>query len=641
MPTSNPVPSADAADLLFNAQKLDEAITSAAHTYRDRLGTNRLTLAGAVASMLGAVGVSVTVVEGDGVTDNTADVVLANAAGRPILFTGVSVIGTATTITVPIVDTMDQIFTAGSLVTIDNGLPVRPEWWGSGQNTVRYAINSLPSSGGTVQLEAKTYKPNGFVYGFGASGTYISKAGVTIRGAKMPRLAGNCKSLVDGSVIQGMLLAYADNFALENVGIDCGFDVVAEYHGGTTTAGVTEALNITYPNNAIKAAEELRKGVRLHNVIGLCRDPAALNHAIIAGEGVSDVVSSGDLIGMYGVHGIAIKCAGFRADGLTAYCNDYEGVIIKTDAQATAIATDIQIGRIYARAAGPIGWSPHATSGVGSGLILQAAGGNVDKVQIGEVNVSGYVSTVRTSISGTNIASSVNIGQIISDQAGVSGTRYGLRIEAGAGQHIDRFHVGSVEARNTDVAVLLSFPQAAANLSNHVHIGRVEATSADNAVQLASAARASIGAVITDGVTDGVFHITGTPRFTVGSVYRDTGTTVLYSTTGGGLAPALSNGWTDVGSGAEGFGVDLQGGRICLRGLIKPGSSNTFCTLPVWARPATAKRFIAQGYNGSTQVAVPILITSAGVCTVNDVAGGYANVSSWLSLAGLSFDPQG
>ncbi len=51
MTTSNPVPSYDPSDLLFNAQKLDEAISSSDPTYTDRLGVQRKTLAGAVATI--------------------------------------------------------------------------------------------------------------------------------------------------------------------------------------------------------------------------------------------------------------------------------------------------------------------------------------------------------------------------------------------------------------------------------------------------------------------------------------------------------------------------------------------------------------------------------------------------------------
>jgi len=48
-PTTNPVPSKSPADLLFNAEKFDEAINSSLLQYTDRLGVVRLTMAGAVA----------------------------------------------------------------------------------------------------------------------------------------------------------------------------------------------------------------------------------------------------------------------------------------------------------------------------------------------------------------------------------------------------------------------------------------------------------------------------------------------------------------------------------------------------------------------------------------------------------------
>ncbi len=51
MPTTNAVPSSDPSDLLFNAQKLDEAVSSSAAAYTDRLGVSRMTLAGATASI--------------------------------------------------------------------------------------------------------------------------------------------------------------------------------------------------------------------------------------------------------------------------------------------------------------------------------------------------------------------------------------------------------------------------------------------------------------------------------------------------------------------------------------------------------------------------------------------------------------
>ena len=46
MPTTNPVPSTDPSDLLFNAGKLDEVVNGAANSFTDRFGSTRRTVAG-------------------------------------------------------------------------------------------------------------------------------------------------------------------------------------------------------------------------------------------------------------------------------------------------------------------------------------------------------------------------------------------------------------------------------------------------------------------------------------------------------------------------------------------------------------------------------------------------------------------
>lgn len=51
MATSLPVPSSSPVDLLFNAEKIDEAVNSSANTYLDRFSVARQTLVGAVASI--------------------------------------------------------------------------------------------------------------------------------------------------------------------------------------------------------------------------------------------------------------------------------------------------------------------------------------------------------------------------------------------------------------------------------------------------------------------------------------------------------------------------------------------------------------------------------------------------------------
>lgn len=48
-PTTNPVPSSAAADLLYNAERMDEALNSSLASFSDRFGVGRLTVAGAMA----------------------------------------------------------------------------------------------------------------------------------------------------------------------------------------------------------------------------------------------------------------------------------------------------------------------------------------------------------------------------------------------------------------------------------------------------------------------------------------------------------------------------------------------------------------------------------------------------------------
>lgn len=696
--TGNALGSTDARDLYDNAQALDQAVNSTANTFTDRFGVTRNTVQGAinyakqfnflggwaagtayaVKDLVTSGGVTylvttahtsttlaadratgkVAVFSGsaqavsvkdfgaalDGATNDATALFSANAAAVaakvPLLISGTMHIGTATTITAPIVDTMNQLFSATSAVTINNGQPVRPDWWGiENQNIVRLAIDALPNSGGTIQLEDRIYKPNGYRYGFGGSGNAMTKDNVRIQGRKMPTLAQDCRSLTGGTIIQGQFSVYANNFEISDVGIDGGKTVLDTYFGGVSQPGITEALGVSYPNDASKAAGELRRRIRMHNVIGLASGPADPVHAIIVGEGVTDVVLTGDIVGMYGVHGVVFKCANVKADNVTAYCNNSEGVIFKSDIQPTAIATSIQVGRIKVKADGPDGFSPYAVANGTYGVLFHCAGNNVDQIQIGQILERGYPIGVGNLFDGAYVLSSINIAQIQTDAKGVAGTTRGLSlVAANTGQIVTRFHVGRLECRNRSTAFQPVCFTSASLLPN-VSVDSLDASVCSTAVDIGNTAYVQIGKIATQVLTDAVYRITGTPKLEVGLLHQSLDSTATYSSTSGGLVPALSNAWTQIASN-DVFGVDLTGGRVQLRGLIKPGSSNAFTTLPVWARPLTNKRTLAQGFNGSATVAVPVVISTDGICKVNEIGGDTANCSNWLSLCGISFDIQ-
>lgn len=665
-PTNNPVPSADANDFAQNVEQIDIAVNGAPGAkWRNRLtGEEHMTLADAVqdqatlalnlanntdpAKGAGMVGGAARVVDVeqwgcalDGITDCAAQLASANAFAVshqiPLSIRGPIHVGSPVTITTGIVDGLHQMFSATSAVTINNGLPVRPDWWGDVEGAVRYAINALPSTGGTVQLEAKTYKPNGYRYGFGGTGVAITKDNVTILGRKMPTFTNNCKALTGGTIIQGQFGVYANNFEMRDVGIDSGKTVLETYYSDTAQAGVTEALGISYPDDATKASNALRTNIRLHNIISLASSPTDPVHGIIVGEGVADVVCTGDIIGMYGVHGVVIKCRGVVADNLRAYCNGEDGLIIKSDTQTTARAERVNIKYAEAHASGPAGFSPYAVSTTGTGYMLRATGGSVDQVYIGEFVESGYPVAHYKVFDGGYSISSCGIGLMRTDGYGVPAESYGVLDNSNAHEReIVRCRIDQLESRNRAAPFVTNCYANSVGAEN-MSFGNINAYGTVNTVRVGNTAIVSIGSVSANGCTDAVYRLQSAAKIKVGML-SSANIAAVYSTSSGGSAPALASGWTQIAEN-DVFGVDLSGGRVHLRGLIQPTAASTiFASLPTWARPTTVKRFVAQGIAAGASHAVPVVIGSDGFCAVNEVGGGVANCSTWLSLDGISWD---
>ncbi len=90
----------------------------------DSLGNAIWTVDNISAPASGASQSGVSVVIGNGITDNTAAVQAANTAGFPIVFSGVSVVSSPTTLTVPILNGPQRIVTDSSQLTVNNELPI-------------------------------------------------------------------------------------------------------------------------------------------------------------------------------------------------------------------------------------------------------------------------------------------------------------------------------------------------------------------------------------------------------------------------------------------------------------------------------------------------------------------------------------
>lgn len=570
----------------------------------------------------------------DGVTNDSAAVASANAQavsiGAQLLFEGVHHIGSPTTITAPIVDTMSQIFSLTSQVTIDNGQPVRPEWWGiTNENIVHLAGLSLPTKGGTVLLSNATYKKNNHVYNTGAGGKYWSKDNVKFVGAQMPTFTSDCKALTGGTIIQGSWLSFANGCEYRDIGFDAGFTYTQTLNGGVAT----DAFSATYPSDAIKAANGLVLGLRTHNIVGLCNGPADAFHAVILAEGTSNVSATGQIIGMYGIHGIIIKAAGVRAEQLIAYCNNSDGVIVKTDTQTTAIATDIQIDRIASHNSGPTGFAPYAVGtniagSLSSGVRFHAFGGSVGKVQIGAINESNHDLGIDTVFGGAFTIDNLQIGSITTDGNATTGGNW---FATAANNIFKRCQVGQMVNRNAPNGSICVWTTA-----SDIKFGSVTGVNCSNAAVAVSANATPIVDTLIAESCGAAWQITSNGKPRCGKVILTGTTAVYYQAAGSGQVPALSNSWVQVGGG-DTFNVLTTGYGIELNGLISPGSSNVPMTLPQFAWPPTEKRFMLQGRAGATQAAVPVVISTAGVVTINDSAGGTANATNYLSLAGIGY----
>jgi len=100
-------------------------------------------------------------------------------------------------------------------------------------------------------------------------------------------------------------------------------------------------------------------------------------------------------------------------------------------------------------------------------------------------------------------------------------------------------------------------------------------------------------------------------------------------------AVVFSSGWTNYGGYAPlGSTVDTNG-FVFLRGLARPGTAATICTLPAIHRPTKQRLFIAACSLGACRVDV----LPTGAVTLTSRTPGTTNWPSWVSLSGISFDP--
>lgn len=570
------------------------------------------------------------IVLGDGVTDNTLAVVKANSFGIPIRFVGISVITAPVTITSPIVDGVKQIFSTASKVTIDNGQPVRPEWWGDGMGTWALAALALPQpKGGTVLFRnGQRYKPAGHYYGIGTDpGNFLSRENITLDGEGLPWWATDCSHLVGGAVIEGTVLIYGNNPKVRNLGVDTGLEVVNNYYGGVVVPAVHEGLLMTYGNDALKAASAVRRGGVIENVRGLCRLPDDPTHAMLLSEGYVGTRVGGVIEACYGTHGAVVKADDFGGASITSYLNKGEGTIIKTDSQASAVAKSVRLGRVRSHAQGPAGTVPHTAlvpNGSDSGTRFNPMGGNITNVYIESIEDYGHSRGIEWTFGAGTIIDTIQIGSVLLEGNGAVGANFAVPAGCSA-----RFvQIGNFVARNQAGTALYT---------DHgvVQISSMAVVNAQMAVLATGTASPNIDKLLVHACA-AVARIEGDARPCFGTISRVETPAFLSA----GLQPSLLHDWLQWPYQST-FMAQPGPGVILLNGLLQPSettTSNEVFMVPFWARPEKPKRVWARGRNvANVESLVPLTISTDGRCIVNELAGGIANCDMWLSLDGVSY----
>ena len=385
--------------------------------------------------------ISVSVVVGDGVTDNRPAVSAANALGRPIKFVGVSVIGTSLTITAPIVDTMQQIFSEASVVTIDNNQPVRPEWFGWSVENIKRAVDALPATGGVVKLESRRY-PRSYSMdraGQGAGIAYLSKPNISIIGAKTPHNNNAYTTLEGGTVIDGPFHVFADGFYGDKFGVDSGFDTCARLWAGI------------HPDAFNMATTSESGGVVLSASLGTVATMGgavdALSHGLLV-QGHKRFEF--DTIFAYTqAHGVAIKAEFVTGKKVHGVGNTYEALILKSN-----VATPMRFADVESVTGAGL-----SSYEAGAALVLHAADADLHAIHVGTVLAQNKTNALQL------VGEAANLYGVIVDNVIPEVCRRAVDYSDTTGKILSS-HIGHIEASYTDD--LTSVPSAMTTRNNTI-----------------------------------------------------------------------------------------------------------------------------------------------------------------------------
>lgn len=507
----------------------------------------------------------------DGVTNDAAAVAAADAAaaGRPLIFPGVTHIGTATTITSPIMDTMAQIFSATSQITINNKLPVRPEWWGNGNGTIRKAIAALPALGGDVQLSVRDYDMvNGWTRYDGNE-----KPNVRLIGAGMPIVTDDMTSYISGSgtVIRGMVLNFANGFEAYDLGVDVGTYVCNTFNGGQWMEGFVPGTHkLDHDGHDL---QYYIRDVHFDNISCL-QLPGGTAHGILIEHIIG--VSHGYCETFLGLHGYVCKSQNVQGGDVRVYGQGGDAFIIKSD-QYT-LCQNVYINNIMMG-----DYNKPLTTAVGmiQGLTTNCP---VAHVTIGSINAQKCAGVIVEN--GGNFVTDVQINNIYADQ--ITGDAIVMSANC------QRWNIGN-HVLNVVGGRGIVVPADA----QQINIGDGFVTNAGSHGYDLACPTLKHGSICCFGSAAWGVLRSGSCNINTDLVYGKNNTLGNLSTSYTRLTNAnLVNSWTDVGTGVHPFQVVQVGKRVYFRGMVTGGSADTVCQLPADLVPGQVLNFVTYAITG-------------------------------------------
>jgi hypothetical protein len=543
-----------------------------------------------------------TTVWGGGATDRAAALTAANALGLPIRIIGACTVSSPVTLTVPIVDTMVQIFQTTAQITVDNKLPVRPEWFGTAAGNIRLAVDCLPAAGGTVLLESKVYPPSydtatGGMFNArgGTPGVdYMVKKNVRIMGRRLPGFNAANTALVNGSIIAGgafYVASECDGFQIDLVGVDVGLAATGGVlvHDGFCILQVNKTTPYYGINFHVGAVVSLGAGV------------TSLGHAVLIESIEYSRVDYAE--GRCNSYGVVLKCRNMTACTLIGRSNNNEDVYLKSDVYA-------EMGNLAVETI--VAVSPMGSTGYS--FLIEAAALSAANINIGSVQAEGRVNGVAFVTQGAFLLTDANIKQVITRQC-PNGIVY-----QGAGPSRCRVARADITAATAGVV------SEAASVSITNGVDNLAVTNATYGVYCNG--KISIGDYQFENVTNGLYWVVSTARIFVSGC----GVEVAVSNPSNSQ-PALAGTWANVGT-EDAYAIKMRAGEVIFEGMVSSGGSNVLTTLPVQLRPARPLRFALLYYTGSVYELSELIVDTTGIVYVMK---GAMSSPKYVSLRGVRF----